>query len=207
MKRHAALHILMLLLVLAGSERAMGQISGQDRLQDPWQAQGMPEQFYGAPAGWTIDADGAIASTFISSVNSSGFLSFYCDERFLGFHIALSTLETDQPAIAHDGLLQVYPALAQSGDTMLAHFTVRFRGPEAFHATRLRHPGEDRPARLLQLIRDYPTGLQLHATQLRHDSLTKPRRIDLYLPGIANEDGVPMEIALAVVEEACRRPR
>jgi len=199
MRRHATLLVLLLLLTLATPGRAMvpGSVPNS----------GPPEQFYGAPAGWTVDADGTIASTFISSVNASGFLLFYCDERFLGFHIALSTAEIDQPTFAHDGLLQVYPALAQSGDAMLAHFTVRFRGSDAFHATRFRHPGEDRPARLLQLIRDYPTGLQLHATQLRHDRLTKPRRFDHYLPGIANENGVPMEIALAVVEETCRRPR
>lgn len=167
---------------------------------------GQPEQFYGAPTGWTVEEDGAVASTLISSVNSSGFVQFYCRQRLIGFRISLFARKPDQAAIAHDGLLHVYPALAEPGDPLLAQFRVRFRGPGVFYSTRFRYPGRDQPARFLNLVRDYPTGLQLQMIQLRHDRFTQSRRIDLYLPGIANGDGVPMEIALAVVEETCRRP-
>lgn len=189
--------IAMLTALLAGIPSTAAQ--GQNR--------GQAEQFYGAPAGWSLDADGASASTFISSVNSRGNVRFTCQDRLLGFHIALSASEEDQPTMAHDGLLQVYRALAPPGEPLIAHFTVRFIGDDTFHSARFRYPDANRSARLLQLMRDYPTGLQLHAFQLRHDRLTMPRRIDLYLPGIANDSGVPMEIALAVVEETCRRPR
>ena len=195
MKHRAASHLPVVLALLL----SCGHTAAQDRNE--------PRQFYGSPQGWTIEAEGAVASTSIFSTDANGFILFHCSERVLGFHIALSAEDIDQPSSANDGLLQIYPALTLRDDSMLAHFTVRFRGPDALHSTRFRHPGGDGPARLLQLVRDYPTGLRLHAIPLHHNRIKPAWRIDLHLPGIANGDGVPMEIALAVVEETCRRPR
>ncbi|HSP24954.1 MAG TPA: hypothetical protein VLQ65_07250, partial [Saliniramus sp.] len=107
---------------------------------------------------------------------------------------------------AHDGLLQVYPDSARVDvDPLLAQFPVRLPAPGAVRSVRFEPTFGDPPRRLLDLVRNYPTGIRLAIAPLRHDAFTPSRTVDLFLPETADEAGLPMELALASLLEACRR--
>ncbi len=164
-----------------------------------------PQQFFGTPSGWVFDPERPATSTRLTSQDASGFLLFFCEAARPAFFLALGEGGDREADAAHDGLLQVYPAVGRNGDPLLGQFTVKVLAADALRSTRFEPDFGDAPRRLLDLVRDYPTGIRLRLTPLRHDAFTPPRLVELLLPGTADETGLPMELALASLLEACRR--
>lgn len=167
------------------------------------------QQFFGVPGGWTFEPDPPTVSTFITSDDATGFVLFFCDGAAPGFFISLSAADDEEgrqggAGGAHDGLLQVFPALGQPENFLLGQFAVRFLRENAFRSVRLSHSEASRPELLLDIIRDYPTGIRLEIIHLRHDRFTTPRTVDLFLPQTADADGLPLEVGLPLLEESCR---
>jgi len=191
MKRYASTLFPIILAALLGFETGA-------RAQDLSAAR----QFFGVPGGWTFERNPPAASTFITSDDATGFVLFFCDRSGPGFFISLSAGEERNRR--SDGLLQIYPALDQPESFLLAQFSVSFPGESAFHSTNLRPSATMEPKLLLDIIRDYPTGIRLNIIRLRHDRFTPPRQVDLFLPQTSDNDGLPMEVALPLLEESCR---
>jgi hypothetical protein len=191
MKPYASILLPILLGVFLGSGTAA-----------PAQDLSRAEQFFGVPGGWTFEPDPPTVSTFVTSDDATGFILFFCDGTTPGFSVALSL--TDEQAQRHDGLVQVFPALGQPGVFLLAQLPVRFHGDHAFRSMPFRSSETSQPKLLLDIIRDYPTGIRLNILQLRQDRFTPPRRVDLFLPQTSDDDGLPMEVALPLLEESCR---
>jgi hypothetical protein len=164
-----------------------------------------PQQFFGTPSGWAFDPERPATSTRITSQDASGFLLFFCEAARPAFFAALGANEDGEAHATHDGLLQVHPASGRVDYPLLAQFPVRLLAPHALRSTRFLATYGDPPRRLLELVRDYPTGIRLTVIPLRHDVFTPPRLVDIFLPGTADETGLPMELALASLLEACRR--
>jgi hypothetical protein len=164
-----------------------------------------PEQFFGIPAGWVFDPERTATSTLMTSQDAQGFLFFFCEAARPAFLVELGADEGGEAGAVHDALLQVYPAVGRGDDPLLAQFPVRLPAPHAIRSMRLEPTFGAPPRRLLDLVRDYPTGIRLRLNPLRHDAFTPPRIVDLFLPGTADETGLPMELALVSLIEACRR--
>jgi|GEM_PF-6705085 len=194
MKRCASALVLITLVTLLGAGAELRAQSLDE-----------PQQFFGTPSGWVYDPERPATSTRLTSQDASGFLLFFCEAARPAFFLSLGESDDGEADAAHDGLLQVYPAVGRNGDPLLAQFTVRLLAPDALRSVRFEHEFRDPPRRLLDLVRDYPTGIRLRITPLRHDAFTPPGLVELLLPGTADETGLPMELALASLLEACRR--
>jgi hypothetical protein len=159
------------------------------------------QQFFGVPGGWTFEPEPPTVSTFITADDAIGFVLFLCNGNAPGFVISLST--ADDRERGHDALLQVFPALGQP-DFLLGQFSARSLGEHALQSPQLPHSATAQPRLLLDIIRNYPTGIRLNIIQLRHDRFTPPRAVDVFLPQTADAEGLPMEVALPLLEESCR---
>jgi hypothetical protein len=190
MKRYASILIPIMFAMLLGA-------SADARAQDA----SMPQQFFGAPDGWTFHPDPPTVSTFVTSDDATGFVLFHCEGKMPGFFIDLAMANDRERR--HDGLVQVFPALGPP-DFLLGQFTARFLGEQVFRSPQLLHSAMAPPRLLLDIIRDYPTGIRLNIIQLRHDRFSPPQQVDLFLPQTADADGLPMEVALPLLEESCR---
>lgn len=161
-------------------------------------------RFEGSSAGWIYDTEQAAASTVIRSDETSGFVMLFCEATRLGFYIVLDETGLEEASAARDGLLQIH-ALARPGAPPLAQIPLRVFAPDAFRSAQWRPAELAPPERFLAALRDLTAGMRLKTWSLPQDGFAPSRTIDLLLPREATGSGLDMEIALALVQERCRR--